>query len=265
MSKKQTVKPIKKGNTMSFSYTLDNACKTYKLDKELNEISGISVMKKNNLACIHDESRDIYELKNDKIIHHFKSKKAGDIEDIAIINNTAYLLDAKNCIIYEYKNFKKSLKNFKQYKLPLGKGCNPEGLCYDSHNKCLLLACKDNPKKNSPIRSVFKFDLKDKKLSKKSYFTIDAKELSKHSKKTFNPSGIAIHPKTREIYLISSKALKMIIRLNKTGSKILAKKTLNKKMFGQPEGIAFSKNGDLFIATEKKNNATAKICKFKQR
>jgi len=240
---------------MSFPYNLDHADKTYILDKKLNEISGINFIKKNHLYCIHDESKDIYELKKSTIINHFQSKSAADIEDIVVIGKKAYLLDAKKCFIYEYKNFRKSMQNPQKHKLHLDKKFDPEGLCYDKQNKCLLIACKGNPQKSSHIRSVFKFDLTRNKRCKNTYFKIDIKN--------FNPSGIAINPITQEIYLIGSRGLKIIIYLDKTGRKILGKKELNKNQFRQPEGITFSKKGELFISNEKKKKIAAKIFKFK--
>ena len=87
--------------------------------------------------------------------------------------------------------------------------------------------------------------------------------MKKISKKTFNPSGIAIHPKTREIYLIGTSSLKMVIRLNKKGDKILNKKNIN-NIYGQPEGITFSDQGDLFISSEAKGGKKGKIFKYKE-
>lgn len=250
---------------MPFPYNLQQPDDTYTLETKLDEISGINPMRGNCLACVEDELRDIYELKNGKISNHFSSGKNGDSEDIVVINNKAYILDAVKCTIYEYKDFKKSMKNPKKHNLKLKKDFDPEGMCYDKYTNCLLIACKGNPKKDSTVRKVFMFDLKQQKRKNKAYFSIDSKTLmEKASKKTFNPSGIAIHPKTREIYLIGTRSLKMIIRLNKRGDKILNKEDIKKNKYGQPEGITFSGQGDLFISSEAKDGKKGKIFKFKE-
>jgi uncharacterized protein YjiK len=250
---------------MSFSYNFKHPNDTYTLDSELIEISGINLMEKNCLACVQDEKRDIYELKNKRISSHFNSGKGGDSEDVVIIDRKAYILDAKECAIYEYTNFKKSMKNPKKHNLKLNKDFDPEGMCHDKDNNCLLIACKGSPKKDSTIRKVFMFDLNYNKRKNKAYFSIDSKTLTgKTSHKTFNPSGIAIHPKTREIYLIGTKSLKMIVCLNKKGKKILNKKKLKKATYGQPEGITFSAEGNLFISSEAKNDKKARIFMFKE-
>jgi len=72
----------------------------------------------------------------------------------------------------------------------------------------------------------------------------------KHKKieKTFNPSDIAIHPKTQDIYVIEGKKPKLLI-LNSKG-KLLKILELDKRKFAQPEGITFSDDGRLFISNE---------------
>jgi len=250
---------------MPFPYNLQRPDDTYTLGTKLDEISGINPMRGNSLACVEDELRDIYELKNGKISNHFSSGKKGDSEDIVVINNKAYILDAAECTIYEYKDFKKSMKKPIKHDLKLKKDFDPEGMCHDKHTNCLLIACKGNPKKDSTVRKVFMFDLKQQKRKNKAYFSIDSKTLlGKASRKTFNPSGIAIHPRTREIYLIGTSSLKMVVRLNKSGDKVLNKKNIKKNIYGQPEGITFSGQGDLFISSEAKDGKKGKIFKFKE-
>jgi uncharacterized protein YjiK len=249
---------------MTFPYNLLHPDDSYTLDQELDEISGITSAKHNCLTCVQDESRDIYELQNGKIVNHFKSGKKGDSEDIVVMDDTAYILDAKKCAIYEYKNYVKSMKNPKKHKLNLNKSFDPEGMCYDKHNECLLVACKGNPIKESIIRKIFIFDLNRHVLKNKAYFTVDSNTLSDNSTgKIFNPSGIAIHPKTSEIYLIGSRSLKMIVCLDTKGDKILSKEKLKDSIFGQPEGITFSVEGDLLISSERKNSTSAEIFRFK--
>ena len=66
----------------------------------------------------------------------------------------------------------------------------------------------------------------------------------------FNPSGLAIHPKTNNLYVIASKG-KTIVVLSPEG-KILHIEKLKKKLHTQPEGIAFDSDGVLFISNEGK-------------
>ena len=66
----------------------------------------------------------------------------------------------------------------------------------------------------------------------------------------FHPSGLAIHPKSGNIYILSSKGKTMMI-LSPEG-KIIALEKLNKKIHTQPEGIVFDQDGTLYISNEGK-------------
>ena len=70
----------------------------------------------------------------------------------------------------------------------------------------------------------------------------------------FGPSGIAIHPKTREIYIISSVG-KLLVILDKKGNLKYFEK-LNADIFKQPEGICFEQDGTLYISSEGKSGKT---------
>ena len=64
----------------------------------------------------------------------------------------------------------------------------------------------------------------------------------------FRPSSIEIHPKTEQIFIISS-ADKMLIVINSAG-KVLHMQSLNADSFPQPEGIAFMNDGTMLITNE---------------
>ena len=68
------------------------------------------------------------------------------------------------------------------------------------------------------------------------------------SETSFQPSGIAIHPLTGEIFIISSVG-KLLIILDRYG-KVLDVKELDPVIFRQPEGICFSPEGEMYISNE---------------
>jgi DNA-binding beta-propeller fold protein YncE len=71
------------------------------------------------------------------------------------------------------------------------------------------------------------------------------------------PSALAVHPLTGQLFLTSSVG-KVLMVLN-TDGQIDYMERLNKKLFAQPEGLAFAEDGTLFISTEKKKEAYAKV------
>lgn len=82
---------------------------------------------------------------------------------------------------------------------------------------------------------------------------LEKKGLSKKKHIPFKPSGIAVHPKSNDIYIIGSVG-KMMVVLNHTGE-IKNLIPLNPKIFWQPEGICFSPDGDLYISSEGRGKA----------
>ena len=87
---------------------------------------------------------------------------------------------------------------------------------------------------------VFKIDLLD------DIFT--GKSSGKKRKDPINPSGIAIHPLTGDMYITDGRNPKLLIA--DAGGKIKKLYQLDAKEFAQPEGISFNSGGDLFIANE---------------
>jgi len=120
-------------------------------------------------------------------------------------------------------------------------------LCLDKDNERLLVACKvhGDKDKNGHIR-LYGFDLNTMAYEKSPVYKISKKAISP----LFKPSAVAIHP-NGNIFILSSTA-KMLVTLSPSGE-ILRKDALLKAIFNQPEGIAFSDNGDLYISNEKKN------------
>src|SRR5690606_37212141 len=64
----------------------------------------------------------------------------------------------------------------------------------------------------------------------------------------FKPSGLAVHPVTQEIYVLSS-VRKAIVVLGADGS-VTGAATLPEALLNQPEGLAFLPNGDLVLSSE---------------
>ncbi|MGA1863867.1 MAG: SdiA-regulated domain-containing protein [bacterium] len=270
-----------------FPYTLTHPARKFKMPHCLNEISGLSYMGGNKLACIQDEKGTIYffDLDKGKITEKLKFGEEKDYEDVEVVNNNAFILQS-NGNIFKLKDLESNIPKLKKYNTALSGRNDAEGLAFDRDSNALLIACKDSPylkKKCDDLmgkKAVYRFDLQTKKISKEPACLInidDLKNIEEHSsskksfignlnifnprKRDFNfrPSGIAIHPKTNDIYIISS-ADRMLIVMDRKGDIIAAKK-LDKKIFKQPEGICFSPEGDLFISNEK-NGSKANILMF---
>jgi DNA-binding beta-propeller fold protein YncE len=255
---------VQEQNTAGFYYNLDKPDEVFKMDKKLREISGISWLGNDRLACIEDENGIIYvfDMKQQKLSAMYKFGGSGDYEDIAVKADTAWVL-ASNGVLYRVNDFMNSSRETIKIPTPLKSRNNTEGLTFDKTGNDLLIACKYEPSlkgKKSPgnVRAVYRFDVRTMKLQEEPGLLVDNRQADTE----FRPSGIAVNPIDHEIYIIST-AKGMLITVDESGE-IRHVRTLNGKVFSQPEGICFSPNGDMYISNEGRTGPGT-ILKFKYR
>jgi uncharacterized protein YjiK len=233
-----------------YNYDFESPNQKYELPTILDEISGLSFYKEGQLLCVEDETAAyIYDLNKQKVTDRHQFDEPGDYEGIELVGDDVYVVRSDGKLL----NFK--FGQNKTYKtdtdLP-GKN-DVEGLAYDPIDKRLWIAVKENSKKGEKNnnRLVYSFDLQTNKLFEEWELKEDKFEdigLKSKKWKDFKPSGIAFHPQTGEVYLLSSAGKRLII-LNR-GGEPLQNFVLNPTIFRQPEGICFTPDGTLYIASE---------------
>ena len=238
-----------------FPYQLTEPDQLWKLPAELVEISGLSFIDNNRLACIQDEKGIIYifNQKEGKVEQEIYFGDNGDYEGIEIIKNDAWVLKS-NGTLYEVADYLKQEElKVKKYPTALTGRNDTEGLAYDHVNRGLLIACKGRPFADeingNEYKAIYSFD-HENKISDIKPFLLIKMDTIKYYKgdETFAPSGIAIHPITENIFILGSVG-KLVLVLSRKGE-MLAMIKLNPKIFRQPEGICFSPDGIMYIASE---------------
>ena len=240
------------------SFDEDN--KTYAIEDKwelpsiLNEISGLSYLGNNEMACIQDEDGVIFifNLETSKITSRIEFGKAGDYEGLAVAEDTAYVLrsDGK---IYEVKNFRSDAPEIDTYQIS-GLDINEvESLEIDLENNRILFAVKEyNNRKDT--KGIYAFDLTTKSLEKGRYFTLDGSDeiykklVGGRSSRIIRPSAIRFHPKSGELYVLEGNQPKLII-LDENGDEIKIH-ILNTETFPQPEALDFDEENRLYISNE---------------
>lgn len=246
------------------SYNLKKPEKIWEMPFELNEISGIELLENQKIIAENDEEGKlfIYDLKNKTIEKTISFGKDDDYEDVAINDETAYILRSDGTI-FEIINYKTVPKTTKHHTF-LSQDDDTEGLFFDAAKNRLLIACKGNSSvlQSKRTRLIYEFLLKNNTLNPKPIITISEKEIKKkyNNANYFAPSGIAIHPITKNIFIITSVG-KMMAEFS-TERELLNVFDLDYPPFQQPESISFDKNGDLYISNEAKGKK-ANILKFK--
>lgn len=246
------------------SYYLSEPEKIWEMPFELNEISGIELLENQKIIAENDEEGKlfIYDLKNKTIEKTISFGKDDDYEDVAINDETAYILRSDGTI-FEIINYKTVPKTTKHHTF-LSQDDDTEGLFFDAKKNRLLITCKGNSSvlESKKSRLIYEFLLENNTLNPKPIITISEKEIKKkyNNANYFAPSDIAIHPITKNIFIITSVG-KMMAEVSPEGQ-LLNVFDLDYPHFQQPEGIIFDKNGDLYISNEAKGKK-ANILKFK--
>lgn len=226
------------------NYNLEKPNKEYILPAKLKEISGLSPFSETEIICVNDEQGKIfiYDLIQEKISNTIEFGKSADYEGVEIVGNTIYVLNSTgkiktfNLKSEETDNIDCSQKQVDEY----------EGLGFDAQTNCLLLAAKEM-KGN---KKIYSYNLSNKSLETRLEITENLIEKNNWGR-DFKPSGLAVNPSTQHVFILASSGKKLIV-VDNNGIKI-KQYNLSESLFPQPEGICFSKNGDLLIANEGKN------------
>jgi uncharacterized protein YjiK len=262
--------PVSQAGVMN--YDLSNPAQKWVLPNELLEISGNTWIDNNHLLVIEDLHPNLYYLRLDKDVPTIEKTvpfetagdKKVDIEDVTSYGNAVYALWSHG-VIYKISNWD-SRPVTKELPTLLDKKNNTEGICADPATGNLLVACKnesglEDAKKSS--RAIYEFDVSKGKLKEDPFLVITKKDLKESigEKVEFNPSGIAIHPSTNDVYILSTKGTKGLLQYSHDG-KFKSFQPINEDLMPQPEGICFSPDGKLYISTEGKHGVPARIYLF---
>ena len=249
----------------------------------LREISGLAVIDNSSIACIQDEEGAIFlmNLETEEIDKKIVFAGKGDFEEVALADGDAYVLESTG-FIFHIKDYLQEGAEANRLETDLTKQNNAEGMCYDRSNHRLLISCKGKgEEKEKNKKAIYAFDLRSGKLSKAPVMHLTQDEIKKAITKVnpggagknieramksdnidelFTPSGIAIHPVTGELYVLSTQN-NLIAVLDMQGN-VSEVYPLLHELFTQPEGIAFTPAGDLYISNEGQKGM-GNILKFK--
>ena len=267
----------------STGYNFKSPDESIELPSLLHEISGVTYIDSLNFACIQDENGIlfIYDTRERKIKREFKFFSKGDYEGIARVDDTIFVLRSDG-VLLEIADYKSDSIIVVPYQTNIPSKDN-EGLCYDSENRRLLIACKESTGKgelSKDNRYVFSFNLDSMHLVPDPVFSFNIEELKAFAKTNkvklplkgkkkglkvetvlkFQASEIAIHPLSKRMFILSAEDY-MLFVFDKTGE-IEQMVMLNHTMFNQPEGITFLENGDMLISNEGPGKGPATLLRF---
>lgn len=227
----------------------------WELPGELVEISGIAFTGREEVASVQDEEGRIYiyNLGSRKITRQVPFAGAGDYEGIAVTGSTVWVIRADG-VLYEIENYTAGRPPVTKHVTGLTRSQDVEGLTYDKKNNRLLLAIKGRESGGADYKGIYAFNLKSKKMDKAPAYRIDLEDPvfgsvgGKKKEDVIQPSDLAVHPSTGELYVVEGAKPKMLIMDASGKPKHLYK--MKSSDFPQPEGIDFNEAGELFISNE---------------
>ncbi|WP_018628434.1 SdiA-regulated domain-containing protein [Niabella aurantiaca] len=243
---------------------------TLKMPAVLDEISGISFADgSDTVYAIQDESGTVFHFKpGDKDLVATKFGKKGDYEDLSVWNDRLIVLRSDGSL-YGFPVQETSLAkavNVKEWKKPLPEG-EYEALYANPATNEIVVLCKQcaADKKTGKVSGYILEQVKDS-LTIKNRFAIDASAPGKGSSKhkgAFKPSALTRNPQTGQWYILSS--VNKLLVLADQNWQVTETHRLRPSLFSQPEGIAFDKEGNLFISNERGPDGNGAILKFERK
>lgn len=246
-------------NTGDLQYDVYSPENVFKLPGALEEISGLAYWKENILLCVEDEKGNLYlyDHVKEEIIQEIKFGKKGDYEGVTQSEDIAYVVKSTGKLYY----FKiENEPEVTKVDLPFTSSNDLEGITKGHNNDEFYIACKQNAEileNGVEGRAIYTYNVKKDKVKTKPYINLTTDSFKEEIVKAglnpskhmpFMPSGIAVHPHTEDVFLISSVG-KLLVVLNKSGS-IVSMAPLKRSLFRQPEGICFDHDGNMFISSE---------------
>lgn len=249
----------------SESYDLSSP-KVVKLPEILDEISGIAYYAKDtSVFAIIDEDGLLFKipLKYPAGFRQWKFDKKRDFEELVLIDSTFYALVSNGDI--ERITFKgEKIETQKSDFSSESKEVNEfESMYFADDSTGLVILCKScetDPKKSF---SSFKFDINDSAQTYAPFRSFDMSiiESTLNVDKHLKASAAAVHPITKDIYIISSVQKLLVVTNAKGEVKELIQ--LDPGIYKQPEGLTFTPEGDLIISNEFANDGLANLLLLK--
>lgn len=261
--KKKKEKEIPPATLRPLAYNLIQPTARFELPKSLREVSGLTYYQGTQLACVQDEKGDIFpfDYETGEVGKRLQFGPDGDYEGLEFVDGAFYVLRSDGVIFIVRPGedtfeaggtLSDGSRSLQTIDLGLAAGTDVEGLGYDPKTKRLLIALKESP--GEPDKHFVYFYDFGKKIAWKG-ITLTPEKLAQEAGLSgkaakFKPSGVAVHPKTGDVYLMAADGKKLLV-LDRMGI-VRSVVSLDSDQFRQPEGICFAPDGTLFIASEGK-------------
>jgi len=186
--------------------------------------------------------------------------------DMAMVDSTVVLLDAENQVHFllpPYDSLSFQIASTIEANLTINGAC-----LHGSTNRIFLLSEPVEKGEGLFTSSIYTYNLNHRKLNETTLFDVNTTDIELFANDNnislpllainelgdsisglnFIPSAIAVHPKTNEIYILSSGDKSLVV-YDQFG-KVVNFTFLDSGLFTAPSGLTFLANGDLLISNK---------------
>lgn len=261
-------------------YRFDSVASEIQLPEELKEISGIKLADTNTFVAIDDNRSALFlvdattgQTREIKIQGAYRN-----FEDVEVLGSKIYILQGNGEILELDQPLPADslIQPVAVYQNKL-EDADCEGLFYDHKTQRMLVAYKNYGKDHSykpiyafypanrhfsanPIISLSIADMKESMFHTDfEKFSLKVNEKIKGKKQLFEPSAIAIHPLSSDIYVLSAKNSLLAVYDSKWRLTGVYALPVNRTQ--QCEGLCFDSAGNIYISNEARSKP-ANIIKF---
>lgn len=254
------------GSASDLPYDLSRPSGHWILPGVLREVSGLA-WKDGLVYMVSDEEGTVYRYDTDlnEVVSSFDMKGKGDYEGIECVGSRVYLLRSDSRLYMIDENDAESGAAAKS-ELDIKENRNLEGLGYDHRNARFLVASKKVKLKKDQNRLLYSIPADATESKPRKLFAFDhdvMKEFILDNARSgaqrlalqaaywnygFHPSAVAVHPQSREIYILSYPRHQLCVL--DTAYRLRYLSPLSTTLFPQPEGICFDEDGGLYISSE---------------
>ncbi|MCY2957238.1 MAG: SdiA-regulated domain-containing protein [Planctomycetota bacterium] len=248
-------------------YDLSKPLRVFTLPAELREISGITAIDANTVACVQDEKGAIYffDLREGRVVRRAKFGPKGDYEGLAVVRDEFFVLRSDG-VLLRLQAVDDRFEIVQTIELHIGQK-EFEGLACDRDGKQLIIAPKSVAKDEQDVRTLFAVDLAKLELfaapllslrvaavavaARQLGVTLASKVTDKGKLKldlSLRLSEVAVAPDTGDFWLLSGADRTMLV-VDRAG-KVKGLHQFAEATLAQPEGATFLPNGELVIASE---------------
>lgn len=235
-------------------YAFDRPDRALELPGALLEVSGLGAYDAGRLAAVDDETGVVFVLdaRSGAVVGRIPFGADGDYEGVERVGDRLFVLRSDGTLL-AVSALPDGTAVVAAHETGLSAESDTEGLALDAAGNRLLIAAKRDPGGDldpDRHRAVHAFDLASETMVPGAALVLDldALESALGVEEGFSPSGLAVHPESGALYVLSSRP-PALAELSAEGT-LLGAWTLPPDTFEQPEGIAFLPTGELLIASE---------------